>query len=73
MDIETKGLGAGSYPEPKEKKTRIVEVTCTFKTEVEVPADLDMYCEIKEYIEQTMTKKDLLENVEEILIDDIEK
>lgn len=71
--METRGLGAGSYPEPKEIKTRTVEVICTFKTEVEVPADLDMYCEIKEYIENVMTKKQLLENAEEILIDDIEK
>ena len=73
MDIETRGLGAGSYPEPKEIETRTVELTCTFKTEVEVPADLDMYCEIKEYIENVMTKKQILENAGDILIDDIEK
>ena len=73
MNIETRGLGAGSYPEPKEIETRTIELTCTFKTEVEVPADLDMYCEIKEYIENVMTKKELLENAEEILIDDIRK
>lgn len=73
MEIETREIGAGSYPEPKYEDTRTVEVTCTFKTEVEVPADLDMYCEIKEYIENVMTKKQLLENAGDILIDDIEK
>lgn len=73
MDIETRGLGAGSYPEPKDIETRTVEVTCVFKTEVEVPEKFDTYFEIKEYIENVMTKKQLLENAEEILIDDIEK
>ena len=69
----TRGLGAGSYPEPKENKTQTIKVTCTFKTEVEVPEDLDTYFEIKEYIEEFMTTMDLLENADEILIDDVEK
>lgn len=73
MNIETRGLGAGSYPEPKEIETRTVEVTCTFKTEIEVPEKFDTYFEIKEYIEEFLTTADLLENADEILIDDIEK
>lgn len=73
MYIETRGLGAGSYPEPKDLKTKYVKVTCTFKTEVEVPEELDTYFEIKEYIEEFMTTIDLLENADDILIDDIEK
>lgn len=73
MDIETRGLGAGSYPEPKDLETRTVKLTCVFKTEVEVPASLDLYVEIKEYIEEFMTTLDLIENAGDILIDDIEK
>lgn len=71
--METRGLGLGSYPEPKDIETKTVEVTCTFKTKVEVPKNLDTYFEIKEYIEEFMTTMDLLENADEILIDDIEK
>lgn len=73
MEIETRGLGAGSYPEPKEVGTRTVRLVISFKTEVEVPENLENYCDIKEYIEDTMKIKDLLENYEEYLIDDIEK
>lgn len=72
--METRGLGAGSYPEPKEEETRVVTITCTFKTELEVPASLDTYFEIKEYVEKIISDKEIFNNkTGDILIDDIEK
>ena len=42
MNIETKGLGAGSYPSPPETtKTINVEVSVTYKFETEVPKNWD--------------------------------
>ena len=39
MDIETLGLGAGSYPEPPEEKTKIIKgkLYLIYKFEMEVP------------------------------------
>lgn len=71
--METKEIGAGTYPEPKYEDTRTVKLVISFKTEVEVPESLENYCDIKKYIEDFMDIKDLLENYEEYLIDDIEK
>lgn len=53
MDIETVGLGAGSYPEPKEEMTKIVDITINVEYEcvVEVPeswTDEDIKEDIKE-------------------------
>lgn len=71
--METKEIGAGSYPEPKEQETRIVKLQVSFKTEVEVPAKLENYSDIKDYIEEMYNDLDLLEYCEKFLIDDIEK
>ena len=55
MEIETIGLGAGSYPEPPEEKTKTIEVTINveYKTEVEIPEKWSrerIYEDIKENI-----------------------
>lgn len=71
--METKEIGAGTYPEPKEEETRIVKLQVSFRTEVEVPAKLENYSDIKEYIETVYSDLDLLEYCEKFLIDDIEK
>lgn len=40
--METKGLGAGSYPEPQDNtKTVNIEITTTIINEIEVPKDWD--------------------------------
>ena len=43
MNIETKGLGAGSYPEPPEENTKTVQIRITMvvSNEIEVPVDWD--------------------------------
>lgn len=42
MDIETMGLGAGSYPEPQDNtKTVHIEITITGSNDIEVPKDWD--------------------------------
>lgn len=71
--METKEIGAGTYPEPKEEETRIVKLQVSFRTEVEVPAKLENYSDIKDYIEEVYNDIDLLEYCEKFLIDDIEK
>lgn len=55
MEIETIGLGAGSYPEPLEEKTKTIEVTINveYKAEVEIPEKWGrdrIYEDIKENI-----------------------
>ena len=55
MEIETIGLGAGSYPEPPEEKTKTIEVTINveYKVEVEIPEKWGrerIYEDIKENI-----------------------
>jgi len=43
MDIETQGLGAGSYPEPPEEhlQNRRIEVHLSFEFDSEFPEDWD--------------------------------
>lgn len=42
MNFETQGLGAGSYPEPKENtKTVHIEITITGSNDIEVPKNWD--------------------------------
>lgn len=44
MNIETQGLGAGSYPEPPEPKTKTIDVELTIRyiiKDLEVPAKWD--------------------------------
>lgn len=55
MEIETIGLGAGSYFEPPEEKTKTIEVTINveYKAEVEIPEKWSrerIYEDIKENI-----------------------
>lgn len=71
--METKEIGAGSYPEPKEQETRIVKLVVRFNTEVEVPTELENYSDIKDYIKEVYSDLDLLEYCEKFLIDEIEK
>lgn len=61
MDIETRGLGAGSYPEPPEEKTKNVKVTLTVTVKhiIEVPENWD----------EEAIKEDIKENMDEYLTD----
>lgn len=59
-------------PEPKEVGTREVKVICTFITYLEVPADLENYSDIKEWIKENYTNSYILEDGE-LFIEDIEK
>ena len=68
MDIETQGLGAGSYPTPPEQRTRTIEIKIAvdYVTEIEVPEDWDSD-KIKEDI-----KENLREYISEAEINDWE-
>lgn len=70
MEMETRGLGAGSYPEPKEQITRTLEVKCYFTTYVTVYGDNkeDYERQLKE-----LTSNDLLEECDKIQIDSWEE
>lgn len=57
MDIETKGLGAGSYPEPIEKETTNVKIT------------LDIEYTIDKEVPRNWTDKDIWEDVRENMSD----
>lgn len=61
MDIETRGLGAGSYPEQPEEKTKNVKVTLTVTVKhiIEVPENWD----------EEAIKEDIKENMDEYLTD----
>ena len=56
MDIETRGLGAGSYPEPPEEKTKTIDIKLNVEytiRDLEVPEkwDLERIIEdIREYM-----------------------
>ena len=43
MDIETQGLGAGSYPEPKEEKMKEIEakIVVSYTIQYDVPEKWD--------------------------------
>lgn len=53
MDIETKGLGAGSYPEPKEKKEKTMraKVYISFDIEESIPENWEIE-DMEEYIKE---------------------
>lgn len=62
--IETKGLGAGSYPEPPTQKTRNVEVKISvdYITEIEVPEDWDsskILEDIKENLREYISESEI--------------
>lgn len=45
MDIETMGLGAGSYPEPPEEKTKTIDIKLNIEytiRDIEVPEKWDL-------------------------------
>ena len=73
MDIETRGLGAGSYPTPPEEKPNYVNgkiyISYEFK-EIEVPETWDRE-QILEDIKDNMAYylEDSIEKIEEVEID----
>lgn len=74
--METRGLGAGSYPEPPETITKTVKVYGTFVTYITVELKAgqcgeDEFEEIEEQINST-SKYDLLEEVDRVEIEDYE-
>lgn len=57
MDIETQGLGAGSYPEPKEEKTKTIDITLRVEysiRDLEIPEKWDLD-QIKEDVRKNMS------------------
>ena len=63
MDIETQGLGAGSYPEPKEEKTKTVNlnINVEYSVSVDVPINWDL----------NEIKRDFLSNMSEYIDESI--
>lgn len=75
MDIETRGLGAGSYPEaPEPTEMRTVEIECSFTSYVEVPEDLvNDYQEMERYIKRNYSAFELTEEADTVNIEWIHK
>ena len=69
--LETKGLGAGSYPEPPEIEEKTIKVKCSFETFIRVPIDWN-YDKVEEYVRFEATPNELLYEVDQIDVDDIE-
>lgn len=62
--METKGLGAGSYPEPKEEKTKLINIHISIQYEIndlEVPSRWN-FEDIQEDFKQNMV--DYITNAE---------
>ena len=68
--METKGLGAGSYPERPEQEMRTVKIICSFESYVSIPADLDED-EIQNYL-QEYTDEELSEEADRFIVEDFE-
>lgn len=68
--LETKGLGAGSYPEPKEIEERTIKIKCSFDGYVSVPKGWD-YDKVEEYIKD-LSIDELTTETDTIQIEDIE-
>ena len=66
-------------PEPKETEMTQVKVGCTVITYLDVPADLENYSDIKEWIEthynlyNNLSKKYIFDDVDSVYVEDIEK
>lgn len=66
-------------PEPKEVGTKEVKVYCTVRVYLDVPADLENYSDIKEWIESNYdlynnhSNNYIFDDVEEVYVDNIEK
>ena len=75
MDIETKGLGAGSYPDaPDYPEMRTVEIECSFTSYVEVPEEYtESYNDMENYIKEMYDKYDMIEEADTINIEWIHK
>lgn len=70
MNFDTKGLGAGSYPEPPEYEEKTVKLICTFETFISVPKEWD-YDQIKDYA-NTLGTYELMEEADSIEVEDVE-
>lgn len=75
MDIETRGLGAGSYPEaPEPKEMRTVKIECSFTSYVEVPEEYtESYNDMEAYIKENYSHRDMIEEADTINIEWIQK
>lgn len=66
-------------PEPKEVGTKEVKVYCTVITYLDVPADLENYSDIKEWIESNYdlynnhSNNYIFDDVDGVYVEDIEK
>lgn len=69
--METKGLGAGSYPEAPETEYRTIKLTISLESYVSVPENLDDE-ELEQYI-KGLSQFELLEETDKIQIEDYEK
>jgi hypothetical protein len=68
--IDTKGLGAGSYPDAPEFEEKTVTLHCSFTTYISVPKDWD-YEKVEDYV-KTLGTYDLTEEADSIEVEDIE-
>lgn len=66
MNIETTGLGAGNYPEPKEEEKNIsATIYVKYTLDTQVPKRWDDE-QIKEYIKEEFNYLDFEKEIEEI-------
>lgn len=70
MDIETTGLGAGSYPEPKEEKMKEIEakIVVSYTIQYDVPENWDQDQIIGDIEENLYCLEKCDEKIEEIEI-----
>ncbi len=68
--LETKGLGAGSYPEQPEVEERTIKVKVCFDGYISVPSNWD-YEKVEEYI-NSLSIDELSTETDTFTIDDIE-
>jgi hypothetical protein len=80
--IDTSEYYGGKYPSPPdpiEVGTKEVKVYCTVVTYLDVPADLENYSDMKEWIEtnynlyNNLSKKYIFDDVQAVYVDEIEK
>lgn len=70
--METRGLGAGSYPDaPVEKEFKTVRLECYFTTYVSVPEDLEDNDDVISYINEYYDENDLIEEADKINIENV--
>ena len=80
--IDTEEYYGGTYPsppEPKEVGTREVKVYCTVRVYLDVPADLENYSDMKEWIESNYdlynnhSRDYIFDDVDGVYVEDIER